>query len=510
MAEHYDLIIIGTGAGGGTLAHALRGSNKNILLLERGSFLPREKENWDPTSVFQKERYHTSELWYNHKAKTFRPGTGYWVGGNTKVYGAALLRLRKKDFEKLQHIDGISPEWPLKYSDFEPYYCQAEELYSVHGKAGLDPTEPAFSRQYPHPPVSHEPRIQEIYDALLRAGHSPFYVPLGLHLDEENALSSACIRCDTCDGFPCMVNAKADSDVDCVRPALSSAKISLLTQAKVVCLHTDTSGKEIKEVEVERKGEKLSFSADIVVLACGAANSAALLLASANDKHPRGLANGSDQVGRNFMKHVNGAMLGISHKKNPTHFQKTMAVNDFYWGEKGYDFPMGHIQLLGKSKMEMLAGDAPPLTPAFVLNYMAGHSIDWWFTTEDLPMPENRISLYRGSIRLAYKENNVRSFHRLVRRWSKIIKKVDRSVPAALHLKKKIALGGVAHQVGTCRFGTDPQSSVLDINCQSHEVKNLYVVDGSFFPSSAAVNPSLTIIANAIRVGEHILGRLGS
>ena len=512
MAEHYDIIIIGTGAGGGTLAHSLAPSGKKILVLERGSFLPREKQNWDTKSVFQEERYHTKELWCDRKAKEFRPGTGYWVGGNTKVYGAALLRLREKDFGEVQHKDGISPAWPLQYEDFEPYYTQAEKLYSVHGKRGLDPTEPPMSRDYPHPPVSHENCIQELHDALSRKGLKPFYLPLGLRLNEENPVESECIRCDSCDGFPCLLDAKADSDISCMRPALKNNNLTLLTNTRVLRLLTNHTGREIAQVEAEHKGEKLNFSAGIVVVACGAINSAALLLASANEKHPQGLANSSEQVGRNLMKHVNGAMLGISHHSNPTTFQKTMALNDFYWGEEAYNYPMGHVQLLGKANKEMLAGDAPSFTPAPVLSWMARHSIDWWFTTEDLPNPQNRVQLKKGRLFLEYKENNTVSFKRLVNRWAQILSKHYRILgflPGSVYLKKKIPLAGVAHQVGTCRFGTDPKTSVLDTNCRSHDVDNLYLIDGSFFPSSAAVNPSLTIMANALRVGENILERLG-
>ncbi len=520
MSENYDVIIIGTGAGGGTLAHRLAPSGKKILVLERGSFLPREKENWDTISVFQKERYHTTEHWRDHKDKSFRPGTGYWVGGNTKVYGAALLRLREKDFGVVNHKDGISPAWPLNYNDFEPYYTMAEKLYSVHGKRGIDATEPHMNEEYPYPPVSHDRPIQELHDNLVKKGYNPFYLPLGVRLNEDNASDSSCIRCDTCDGFPCLVDAKADSDTSCLRPALKNNTVTLLTNTKVLRLRTSPSGREISHVEAVRdashgrgNGEKLTFSASIVVVACGAVNSSVLLLASSNDKHPSGLANSSDQVGRNFMKHVNGAMLALSFKSNPSVFQKTMAVNDFYWGERGYDYPMGHVQLLGKANKEMLMGDAPSFTPGFILNSMAKHSIDWWFTTEDLPDPNNRVSVKNGDIYLQYKENNTASFKRLVRRWTGILKKMNRIagiLPGSAYLKKKIPLAGVAHQVGTCRFGTDPKTSVLDSNCRSHDVDNLYVIDGSFFPSSAAVNPSLTIMANALRVGDHILDRLKS
>lgn len=509
MNNKYDIIIIGTGAGGGTLAYKLAPSGKKILILERGSFLPREKDNWNTKEVFQKDRYHTKEVWYDRDGNPLHPGTGYWVGGNTKVYGAALFRLREKDFEKVIHKGGISPEWELKYSDFEPYYNEAEKLYHVHGKQGDDPTEPKRKNDYTYSQVSHEPRIQEINDKLKEKGFNPFYIPLGVKLNEANRLLSDCIRCDTCDGFPCLVDAKADSDLIGVRPAIKYPNVTLLTNAKVNKIITDDSGKKVKYVETEIDGKTENFSADIFALCAGAINSAALLLRSANDKHPNGLANSSDQVGRNFMKHQNGAILGLTKKLNPTIFQKTLAVNDFYWGEKDFNFPMGHVQLLGKANKEMLEGDAPPMTPDVVLDQMAKHSIDWWITAEDLPDPNNRVTLKNGSIQLSYTDNNTEAYERLLKRWTEVLKSIDcgeKIIPCSIYLKKKIPLEGVAHQVGTCRFGSNPKTNVLDLNCKTHDVDNLYVVDGSFFPSSAAVNPSLTIMANALRVGEYLIG----
>lgn len=509
-SNYYDIIIIGTGAGGGTLVNKLAGSGKKILVLERGTFLPREKENWDTISVFGKDRYHTGEVWYDKKGKELHPGTGYWVGGNTKVYGAALFRLREKDFEKIVHKGGISPEWEVKYKDFEPYYTEAESLYQVHGNNALDPTEPKRSADFPYPCISHEHRIQEIHNDLENKGFHPFYIPLGIKLNETNKLLSPCIRCDTCDGFPCLVDAKADSDLVAVRPSLDYPNVTLLTNAKVEKIVTDSSGKKVQYLEVEISGKIERFSAELFALCAGAINSAALLLKSANDKHPNGLANCSDQVGRNFMKHQNGAILGMTKKPNPTIFQKTLAINDFYWGEDGFDYPMGHVQLLGKANKDMLKGDAPSLTPDKALDEMAKHSVDWWITSEDLPDPENRVTIQNGSIQLSYTDNNTEAYDRLLKRWTEVLKSIDCGesiMPCSFYLKKKIPLEGVAHQVGTCRFGSDPKTSVLDLSCKTHDLDNLYVVDGSFFPSSAAVNPSLTIMANALRVGEIILKR---
>ncbi len=513
MDESYDVIIIGTGAGGGTLARRLAPGGKRILILERGGFLPREKANWDSAEVFQKMRYHTEERWVDKEGEEFRPGVGYNVGGNTKVFGGAMFRLRERDFQRIEHKGGISPEWPLKYADYERYYGEAEALYEVHGQRGSDPTEPPASSEYPFPPVSHEPRIQELFNQLTEAGGSPFPLPLSIKLNEADRFRSACIRCNTCDGFPCLVDGKADADVNCVRSAMREPNVTLVLHARVKRLLTERSAHEISGVEAEVDGALRVFRASIVVLAAGAVNSAVVLLQSASDKHPRGLANSSDLVGRNYMRHINGAMLGVTSTPNPTVFQKTFAMNDFYWGDRDFPYPMGHIQLLGKADRGVLKADAPAIAPGLVLEQIATHSIDWWLTAEDLPMPSNRVLSGRdGRVHLQVTDAYHEHFDRLVENWTRILKSVDAAanvIPVSFYLHKDIPIMGVAHQCGTCRFGDDPATSVLDVNCRAHDVDNLYVVDAAFFPSAGAVNPSLTIIANALRVGDHLLERLG-
>lgn len=506
--ENYDIIIIGSGAGGGTLAYTLAETGKKILILERGDYLPREKENWDPHALFIAERYNPNEEWLDKEGNAFKPGTHYYVGGNTKFYGAALLRLREKDFEEVKHYGGVSPAWPLKYKDFQPYYLKAETLYSVHGKRGKDPTEPQEEAPYPCPPLSHEPRIQEIFDQIKESGLSPFPLPVGIRLNEQNRERSECIRCDTCDGFPCMVDAKADAHTTCIRKALEQENVTLKRNVKVNRLITDDSGKRITEIEGEEEGKKVTFKGDLVVLSCGAINSSALLLKSKSDKHPNGLANSSGLVGRNYMCHNNSAIVAISTKKNPTHFQKTLAVNDYYYGADDSEYPLGHIQLLGKVKKEMLEGDAPKLTPELALEELADHAIGWWITSEDLPDPENRVEVTEeGQIILRYTQNNMEAHERLLKKLKEMLNSFGKYLhifPSSVYLAKKIPLAAVAHQVGTCRFGTDPKTSVLDTNCKTHDLENLYVVDGSFFPSVSGVNPGLTIIANSLRVGEHL------
>jgi choline dehydrogenase-like flavoprotein len=519
--NHYDVIIIGTGAGGGTLAYKLASSGKRILLLERGYYVPREKENWQSRAVNVEGRYQTKEKWRDGDGKELHPHTNYCVGGNTKFYGAALFRLRKEDFRSVRHHGGISPAWPISYDELEPYYLQAERLYHVHGERGEDPTDPPASGPYPHPPVSHEPRIQHLAEDFAHQGLRPFHVPVGVMLDERNPSASKCIRCNTCDGFPCLVSAKSDAQTCAVDPALVHSNVSLLTNAYVTRLETSWSGREVTRVAVERDGEKEVYSGEIIVVSAGAINSAALLLRSANDRHPNGLANGSDVVGRHYMGHVNSVLMAISKCPNPTIFQKTLALNDFYFGSKDWDYPMGHISFVGKLDGETLKAGAPPLVPGFTLDLMANHSLDFWLTSEDLPDPQNRVTLDRdGNIVLKYKPNNEEGHKRLIKRLESLLQQ-QRKCPAHGHechvglfsrnlfVGQRIPLAGVAHQNGTVRFGHDAKTSALDVNCKAHEVDNLYVVDASFFPSSAAVNPGLTIIANALRVGDHLLERLG-
>jgi choline dehydrogenase-like flavoprotein len=513
--EHYDVIIIGTGAGGGTLAHRLAPSGKRILVLERGGYLPREPENWDSKEVFGKERYLAdTEHWIDDEdGSPFHPHQQYFVGGNTKFYGAILFRLRERDFDQVAHYGGVSPAWPISYADLEPYYTEAERLYLVHGRAGEDPTDPPRSGPFPYPAVSHEPRIQQLHDDFERTGHHPFHLPVGVDLDESDPEKGRCVRCDRFDGFPCLTDGKADAHVLCVRPAIKNDNVTLLTHAKVEKLVTESSGGAVSEVVVDRRGARESYSADMVVVSCGAINSAALLLRSASDAHPRGLANSSDVVGRNYMAHINSGVIAISQTPNTTKFQKTLGVNDYYWGADDSELPLGHIQMLGKSDRNILRAGAPWYAPGQALDYMSKHAIDFWITTEDLPNPTNRVSVDRaGQIHVHKRYYNLEPHKRLLAKLKGLLGELgcrESPIPGRFVLDQRIPLAGVAHQCGTIRFGADPADSALDVNCRAHDVDNLYVVDTSFFPSSSAVNPALTAMANALRVGDHLLERLG-
>jgi choline dehydrogenase-like flavoprotein len=517
MDKRFDVIIVGSGAGGGTLARQLGPSGKSILILERGDWLKREAKNWDSTAVFVQNRYVSPDTWYDREGRAFQPQVHYFVGGATKMFGAALYRLRQQDFGELRHYDGISPAWPISYAELEPYYARAERMYHVHGLRGRDPTEPPASGPYPCEPVSNEPRIQQLFEDLTRAGYHPFPAPCAVMMDERNMAYSACIRCQTCDGFPCLVHAKADAEIVAIRPALEFPNVTLMRSAEALKLETNSAGTEVTAVVAEVAGARESFRGDIIVVSCGAANTAKLLLLSANEQHPKGLANGSDQVGRNYMFHNSQAVLAISREPNPTMFQKTIALNDFYFGTAGFEYPMGNIQMVGKSLGPMYRGEKPletALLPTGLLSDLAEHAVDFWLTTEDLPDPENRVTVDgSGRLTLSYTPNNQVPKRKLYEKLKSMLQDLgmhpEHLLPRNIYMKTDIPVAGCAHQAGTCRFGTDASTSVLDTNCKAHELDNLYVVDTSFFVSIGAVNPSLTAIANAIRVGDHLLQRLG-
>jgi len=523
----YDVIVVGSGPGGASVAQRLAAAGKRILLIERGDYLPRSRANWDAQTVFVDNAYQAQETWYDRDAKPFHPGLHYFVGGNSKVYGAALLRLRARDFEAIQHADGLSPAWPLAYADFEPYYAEAERLFHVHGQRGEDPTEPPASGPFPYAPVAHEATIEALASGLRAGGLHPFHLPLGLLLDERDGKptpTSICIRCDTFDGFPCALNGKADAQVICVDPALAAyPNLQLLTNAYVSRLLTDASGRQVTGVEVEHRvaqpdgghSEHERYAADIIVVACGALSSALLLLRSACAAHPHGLANGSGLVGRNYMRHNQSVLMALTRVPNPTVFQKTLAISDFYHGTADWDYPLGLIQMCATTHGAQLRGEVLPnwleWLPRMPFEQMAKHSMNFWLSSEDLPLAENRIYYSGERVVLEFTDTNLEAHRRLRQALEAALRHADAERlwhDRGLFLGQAIALSGTAHQAGTARFGRDPASSVLDIDCKAHELDNLYLADASFFPSIGAVNPTLTIIANALRVADRIRERL--
>ena len=495
--HRYDIVIIGTGAGGGTMAHALADSGARILILERGDFVPQEEANWSPEAVWRDLRYRTRELWLDGDGQAFLPYTHYCVGGNTKFWGSVLYRLRREDFTALEHLDGISPAWPIDYDTLAPYYERAERLYHVHGQEGIDPTDPPRG-PFPYDPIPHAKEMAAIVERLRDIGLHPSPLPLGL---VNPGADNGCILCNTCNSFACKIHAKSESDVVCIRPAVTRLNVKLWTNAFARRLLTDASGRTIAAVEVERNGQMLRVEAPLVIVSCGAVNSAALLLRSASDTHPDGLANSSGLVGRRYMAHLATMMQGFHpFRRNGAVFQKTVAINDYYLRGPDCDYPLGQIQSQGRTH-GVMAQTVAPWIPVQAYDAWVSRGVDWLVMSEDLPRDENRVTVESdGQIRLQYRPNNLRSHAMLVRETKRILKRLGFwGVVKHSHGSKN-----TTHQCGTLCFGSDPRSSVLDPYCRAHDVSNLFVVDASFFPSSAAVNPALTIAAQALRVADHI------
>jgi len=495
--ERYDVIIIGSGAGGGTMVHALSQTTARILVVERGDFVPREEENWDPDAVWRKLRYRSPERWLDDRGREFLPYMHYCVGGNSKFWGSVLFRLRREDFQAVEHLEGVSPAWPIEYETLEPFYERAERLYHVHGEQGIDPTEPPRG-PFPYAPIPHSPEMAEIVEKLQAQGLHPSPLPLGLVRPGE---AGGCILCDTCNSFPCKVHAKSDAEVCCVRPALQRENVTLWTNARAHRLLTDASGRRLDAVEVDRGGRTVRAEASVFVVACGAINSAALLLRSANAAHPEGLANSSGLVGRRYMAHHATMMEGFHpFRPNSTVFQKTVAINDFYFRSEHADYPLGQIQSQGRTHAVM-AQTAYPWIPLWAYDMWVSRGVDWLIMSEDLPSLDNRVTVEPdGRIRLHYRQNNTKAHQMLVREMKRILRRLGFwGVVKHSHGSKN-----TTHQCGTLCFGNDPRTSVLDPFCRAHDIDNVFVVDASFFPSSAAVNPGLTIAAQALRVADHI------
>jgi choline dehydrogenase-like flavoprotein len=501
--QHFDVVIIGSGAGGGTMLHALQETGARILMLERGDEVPAEAENWSPEAVWKDLRYRAREEWLDEDGQPFQPYMHYGVGGNTKYWGAVLYRLRREDFGVVTHLDGDAPAWPFDYDTLAPYYDRAERLYQVHGAVGDDPTEPPRG-PFPYPAIPHAPGMAALVEQMRAMGLHPSSLPLGLRMPGE---AGGCILCNTCNSFPCKLHAKSDADVCCVRPAARHPNVTLWTRATALRLHTDARGTRVTGVEVERDGTRIRVEASLVVVACGAVNSAALLLRSATDRHPNGLANSSDLVGRRYMAHLATMMQGFHPGRvNTTVFQKTVAVNDFYFRGPDAPYPLGQIQSQGRTHgimAQVVGRTIIPGIPLWAYNAWVARGVDWLAMSEDLPRLDNRVTLAPdGRIRLSYRANNLAAHDRLVAEARRMLKRLGFWVVMAHSHRQR----NTTHQCGTLVFGDDARLSVLDPYCRAHDVENLFVVDASFFPSSAAVNPALTIIAQALRVADHIIG----
>jgi choline dehydrogenase-like flavoprotein len=487
-----DTVVIGSGMGGGTTALALARRGVDVLVLERGQRLPRELENWSTRAVFIERRYKPAERWLDGAGRSFAPGVHYIVGGNTKVYGASLPRLREQDFSAIEHADGRSPAWPFSYADLEPYYAEAERIYRVHGTPGEDPTAPWRSTPFPYPALEHEPYIADLAARLSERGVHPTSNAMGVDLRP----GGTCVRSPTCDGFPCLLGAKSDAETCGIDPAIATGHARLETGMQVRRIVADRTGRRVDHLVAEGPSGPVTVIGGKFVLAAGAVNSAALLLASADERHPRGLANSSDQVGRNFMMHNNAHIVAIDlNRPNDVTFQKTLSVNDWYL-DGGDGFPLGAMQLIGKVQGIMMKSVAPRAVPLAVLNQIAHRSIEWLIMSEDLPIPENRVTLDSAGRITTARVARGTSTHRLL---LKRAKRLLRSTGYDAILTQHFDISMNSHQCGTVVAGVDSATSVLDPRCKTHDIENLWVLDGSFFPSSAAMNPALTIAAQALR-----------
>ena len=494
MAGRFDVVIIGSGVGGGCIAHVLAPTGARIVILERGRRMPREDRNWDPEAVYADAAYKSDERWTDGSGRSFRPGQFYYVGGHTKVFGATMFRFRREDFCAMEHAGGLSPAWPIEYDTLEPYYARAERLFGVHGEAGADPTEPPRSGPYPYPPLRHNPAIAEVAERLRAQGLRPFPIPSSV----QDHAGGACVRCNTCDGFPCRLGAKGDAETCLIDPVLQHGNVALRTEALVVRLLADASGRRIEAAEL---ADGTQVRGDLFVLAAGAVNSAAILLRSVHAKHPSGLANSSGMVGRHYMNHNCTAVMAIRPlRANREPFQKTLALNDFYLGDGDGSPPLGNLQLLGKIMEPMLRGEIRSV-PRPVRAWLAAHSVDWYAMSEDLPHPESRVRVRGdGAVVLDWRRSNLAAHKALVAKARRML----RAAGFPIVLTRAFSKDTPSHQCGTVRFGHDPADAPLDPFCKAFDHENLYVVDASFFPSSAAVNPALTVAAQALRAGEHI------
>ena len=498
MNQYYDIIIIGTGAGGATMAQALSATGARILVLERGDFVPQEEQNWSPNAVWRELRYQTREHWLDDRGREFRPYTHYNVGGNTKFWGSVLYRLRREDFQAVRHLDGLSPAWPIDYDTLAPFYDRAERLYHVRGAIGDDPTEPPRG-PYPYEPVPHSAGMAEIVGQLREQGLHPSPLPLGVLRPGE---PDGCILCNTCNSFACRIHAKSEAEVCGIRPALQWPNVTLWTNACAQRLVTDPSGQRIVAAEVERNGESVRVEAPLFIVSCGAVNSAALLLRSASAKHVNGLANSSGLVGKRYMAHLATMMQGFHpFRRNATVFQKTVAINDFYLRGPDTDYPLGQIQSQGRTH-GVMAQAVVPWIPLWAYEAWVSRGVDWLVMSEDLPDESNRVAIAPdGRIQLQYRPNNLGPHRALVKETARILRRLG----FWLVVTHSHGSRNTTHQCGTLCFGADPRQSVLDPFCRAHDIPNLFVVDASFFPSSAAVNPGLTIVAQALRAADHII-----
>lgn len=478
-----DILIIGSGMGGATLAAALAPTGWRIVILERGAALRPSTADRDADAIFGRGHFRPDETWTDGQGRAFNPGNYYNVGGNSKFYGAVLLRYRAQDFAPIRHLEGETPGWPITYDTLEPFYQAAETLYQVRGDARQDPTEPAHSGRYPHAPVPDEPDIADLRRRLAGVGLHPASLPLGVDIDRWLAGGQT-----TWDAYPNTTGGKMDAESIGIAQALLHPNVTLRTGARVTRLMAGNDGR-ITGVQV---GDQI-LRAPIVVLAAGAVQSAVLLLRS-------GLANGSDQVGRNFMNHNTLAVMALHpFRLNRAVYQKTLMVNDFYLGGGPGGTPMGNIQMLGKITGPILSANAP--IPRFLAGMIARRSLDLYAMSEDLPDPNSRVTLRGDGICLDWRQKNWAAHAALVTRLKALLRRAGYPIVLSRPFDRRTP----SHQCGTARMGTDARTSVVDTFGRSHQHGNLFVCDASVLPTSAAVNPALTVAALSLRTARHMV-----
>jgi len=499
--QHYDVIIIGSGPAGATVLQALVAAGLKILLLERGEAMPLQDQNLADVELFRKDRYHPGEQWFGPDGDPFPPQMIYALGGNSKIWGGVLERMREREFEGLALQEGPTPDWELRYADLAPWYDQAEALYRVHGRRGADPSEPPRQGDYPHAPRPIEPFLEELRLGLERQSLHPHDLPLSWS-----------------DTGP---DPSGDAETFGLTQSLGQTGVTLRSGARVTALHVSPSGREVRAVEAEINGQSWLFQGHQVVLAAGAMNSAVILLRSANDRHPRGLANGSDQVGRNLMKPQLTSILQLSAVANSGRYPRSLACHDFYWGDRNVSFPLGSIQNGGGVLQDPLFAESPPvlslvtrLMPNVGLEQLAARSVSWWAMSAVRPDPHNRISLRGDRLQVTYLPNNREAHDRLVYRWLDVLKALEADpltrvvTPAPTHPRGEAPLSVMGYACGTCRMGSNPATSVVDLDGRSHEVANLTIADAAILPGCSAVGPGLTVIANALRIADRLAREL--
>jgi choline dehydrogenase-like flavoprotein len=492
-----DVVVIGSGVGGGAVAYSLARAGVRVLMLERGPRLPVEAENADAEAVFVQRRYRAQEVWQTETGRRFAPGQYYFVGGHTKFYGTAMFRFREADFAETVYRDGVSPAWPVSYAELEPWYARAEQLFGVHGRAGDDPCEPWRSSPFPHPPVPHEPLIEGLARRMADLGLKPFHMPSAIDFHA----GGQCVRCRTCDAFPCRYGAKGDAETRLLSPLQSLPNFELWSDSRVLRLITDERGRNIVGAEVARHGHTVRVEAPVFVLSAGAINSALLLQRSADSRNPDGLANSSGCVGRYYMNHnTTGMMALMPWSINDTRFQKTLSVNDFYFGTEDDSEPLGNLQMLGNIQEPMIHASYPSI-PRWIGRAIARHSVDMLVMSEDLPHAESTVRPLAGDrVELCWRRTNGAVHQRFVKRTRGLLRRLG----AAAVLAHPFGVETPSHQCGTVRMGLDPAKAALDAWCRTYDHPNLYVVDASCFPSSAALNPALTIAALALRASARL------